>query len=110
MPHRLGVAALPVRRSCNRIIAYSPRGTYNATRRLHMNRITTDRIQKELTIKAPRSRVWRAIAEPLEFGAWFGVDMTGVEFKAHQPVQGKMTYPGYEGLPFKMEIDRIEPE
>ncbi|HEX3245541.1 MAG TPA: SRPBCC family protein [Chloroflexota bacterium] len=75
-----------------------------------MSQVVTDRIEKEIVIKAPRSRVWRAIAEPLEFGAWFRVDMSGVEFRAGQPVQGKMTYPGYEGMPFEMEIDRIEPE
>jgi uncharacterized protein YndB with AHSA1/START domain len=75
-----------------------------------MSHVVTDRIEKELVIKAPRSRVWRSIAEPLEFGAWFRVDMSGVEFRPGQPVQGKMTYPGYEGMPFEMEIDRIEPE
>jgi uncharacterized protein YndB with AHSA1/START domain len=75
-----------------------------------MSQLTTDRIQKEILIKAPRPRVWRAISEPLEFGAWFKVDMSGAEFRPGQPVQGKMTYPGYEGMPFEMEIDRIEAE
>src|SRR6266700_1259987 len=71
---------------------------------------TTDRIEKEIVLKAPRSRVWKAISDPREFGTWFKVDMTGVSFEAGQPVHAKMTYPGYEGMPFKMVIDRIEPE
>jgi uncharacterized protein YndB with AHSA1/START domain len=36
--------------------------------------------------------------------------MSGVEFRAGQPVHAKMTYPGHEGKPFEMVIDRIEPE
>ena len=74
-----------------------------------MNTVT-DRIEKEILIEAPRARVWRAISNPQDFGAWFKVDMSGVEFRPGQPVQAKMTYPGYEGMPFEMVIDRIEPE
>ena len=70
----------------------------------------TDRIEKEIVIKAPVAHVWRAISEPREFGAWFQVDMSDVEFSAGQPVHAKMTYPGYEGAPFEMLIERIEPE
>ncbi|MGE0788069.1 MAG: SRPBCC family protein [Sandaracinaceae bacterium] len=33
---------------------------------------STDRIEKEVTLRAPRSRVWRAIADSTEFGKWFG--------------------------------------
>src|SRR5437773_11305615 len=75
-----------------------------------MSTQTTDRIEKEIVLKAARSRVWQAISDPRQFGDWFQVDMTGVEFRAGQPVHAKMTYPGYEGMPFEMVIDRIEPE
>jgi uncharacterized protein YndB with AHSA1/START domain len=74
-----------------------------------MDTTTTDRITKEIILKAPRARVWKAISDPQEFGAWFKVDMTGVKFEAGQPVHATMTYPGYEGMPFEMVIDRIEP-
>ena len=33
---------------------------------------TTDRIEKRVTLRAPVSRVWRAIADAKEFGQWFG--------------------------------------
>src|SRR6058998_1447688 len=79
-------------------------------RRLHMTAQTTDRIEKTIVLKAPRSRVWRAISEPREFGDWFKVDMSGVEFRAGEPVHAKMTYPGHEGMPFEMVIERIEPQ
>jgi uncharacterized protein YndB with AHSA1/START domain len=74
-----------------------------------MNETTTDRITKEIILKAPRAHVWKAISDPQEFGAWFKVDMSGVKFEPGQPVHAKMTYPGYEGMPFEMVIDRIEP-
>ena len=64
-----------------------------------MDTTTTDAIRKDIVLKAPRERVWKAISEPAEFGAWFGVDMTGVTFTAGRPAVGKMTYPGYEDIP-----------
>ena len=70
-----------------------------------MNTTTTDRIRKEIVLLAPRSRVWKAISDPMEFGAWFKVDMSGVTFEAGKPVTARMTYPGYEGMPFEMVID-----
>ena len=75
-----------------------------------MSTSTTDRIQKEILLKAPRSRVWKAISDPNEFGNWFKVDMSGVTFEAGKPVHASMTYPGYEGMPFEMVIDRMESE
>ena len=32
----------------------------------------TDRIAKTITLRAKRSRIWRALTTPQEFGAWFG--------------------------------------
>lgn len=37
----------------------------------------TDRIEKQIVLEAPRSRVWRAITSPEEFGRWFGADVRG---------------------------------
>jgi len=75
-----------------------------------MDTITADRIKKGIVLKAPSSRVWKAISDPAEFGTWFKVDMSGLTFEPGKPVQAKMTYPGYEGMPFEMVVDRIEPE
>ncbi len=38
---------------------------------------STDRIEKSITIQAPRSRVWRALADAGEFGKWFGANLQG---------------------------------
>lgn len=75
-----------------------------------MTATTTDRIEKEIVLKAPLSRVWRAISEAEQFGAWFKADMTGVKFEPGKRAIGKMTYPGFEGHPFEIVVDRIEPE
>ena len=71
---------------------------------------STDRIERKILLKAPRSRVWRALSDAAEFGAWFGVDFRGKAFVAGKPVQGKVTYPGYEHVLMEVQIERIEPE
>lgn len=37
----------------------------------------TDRIQKQVTLKAPVSRVWQAIADAKQFSRWFGFTLEG---------------------------------
>src|ERR1700736_6260981 len=69
----------------------------------------TDRIEKKVFLSAPRSRVWRAIANAEEFGAWFGVKLKGT-FQQGTPIHGKITHPGYEHLTMEMQVERIEPE
>jgi uncharacterized protein YndB with AHSA1/START domain len=74
-----------------------------------MNTSTTDRIEKKAVLQAPRSRVWRAIADPGEFGAWFQVKVEG-QFEPGAHVKGVMTMPGMEGDPWEIVVDRMEPE
>jgi len=73
------------------------------------NMTNTDRIEKKVILRAPRSRVWRAIATAEEFGAWFGVKLEG-PFAEGATVRGKITHPGYEHLTMEMLVERIEPE
>jgi len=37
----------------------------------------TDRIEKSIAIAAPVERVWRALTDHEEFGAWFRVQLEG---------------------------------
>jgi uncharacterized protein YndB with AHSA1/START domain len=69
----------------------------------------TDRIEKTVVLRAPRSRVWRAIANAEEFGTWFRVKLEGV-FAEGTTIRGKILHPGYEHVTMEMLIDRIEPE
>ena len=71
---------------------------------------STDRIEREILLKASPARVWRALSNAEEFGNWFGVALKGKSFAAGQRVQGQITYPGYEHLVFDVMIVRMEPE
>jgi uncharacterized protein YndB with AHSA1/START domain len=39
--------------------------------------MSTDRIEKQVVLRAPLDRVWRAISDAGEFGRWFGVRFDG---------------------------------
>lgn len=78
-----------------------------------------DRIQKSILLKAPRDRVWRAIADSGEFGAWFGVAVEGkfvpggkliatIAPTKVDPEVAKLQEP-YAGTAFEITVDRIEP-
>jgi uncharacterized protein YndB with AHSA1/START domain len=49
-----------------------------------------DRIEKEVLLKAPLERVWRAISDADEFGQWFGARFDG-PFAAGTSVTGTIT-------------------
>ena len=68
-----------------------------------------DRIEKQILLRAPRSRVWRALTEAAQFGAWFGVQLEGA-LVARGSVKGRITSPGYEHLTVELQVQQIEPE
>ena len=68
----------------------------------------SDRIEKRVTLRAPRSRVWRAIASADEFSKWFGVSLEG-SFAEGQAIRGKISYRGQQ-LTLEMFVERIQPE
>jgi uncharacterized protein YndB with AHSA1/START domain len=67
------------------------------------------RIERSVWIRAPRTRVWRAITNVAEFSAWFRVTAEG-EFAPGARVRMTSTHPGYEGISFFIEIADVEPE
>jgi uncharacterized protein YndB with AHSA1/START domain len=69
----------------------------------------TDTIQRTVVLRAPRSRVWRALTEAREFGTWFGVNVDGV-FKPGARMRGNIVHKGYEHVVWDITIDRMEPE
>jgi uncharacterized protein YndB with AHSA1/START domain len=69
----------------------------------------TDRIERSVVVRAPRSRVWRALTDPEEFGTWFGVKVEGA-FAPGARVRGAITHPGYEHVIWDITIERMEPE
>lgn len=82
--------------------------------------MSTDRIEKKILLRAPRKRVWRALSDSTEFGTWFGMKFDG-PFTPGARVRGTIVgttvdadvakaQKEYEGLPFEITVDRIEPE
>ena len=69
----------------------------------------SDRIEKTIELEAPVSRVWRALTDFQEFGAWFRVRLDG-PFIPGQISRGQITYPGYEHLRLEVVVERMEPE
>jgi uncharacterized protein YndB with AHSA1/START domain len=68
-----------------------------------------NRIEKRIELRAPLSRVWRALTDYQEFGKWFGVRIEG-PFLAGKPAQGQITIPGYEHIRWQAIVQKIEPE
>ncbi|HEX8985911.1 MAG TPA: SRPBCC family protein [Bryobacteraceae bacterium] len=82
--------------------------------------MNTDRIQKQILLRAPLKRVWRALAGSTEFGAWFGMKfdspftpgacMRGVIVPTTVDAEVARAQKPYEGIPFEIAIERMEPE
>ena len=68
-----------------------------------------DRIEKRIELKAPVSRVWRALTDYREFGEWFRVALEG-PFVPGKQVRGRITWPGAEHLIMTATVQRMEPE
>jgi len=69
----------------------------------------SDRIEKRIELKAPISRVWRALTDYHEFGEWFRVKLDG-PFVEGQVSRGQMTYPGSEHVKWEAVVKKMEPE
>lgn len=68
-----------------------------------------DRIEKRIELMAPVSRVWRALTDYREFGAWFRVKIDG-PFVPGQASRGQITYPGYEHVRWEAIVQEMETE
>ena len=70
---------------------------------------STDRIEKQIVLDAPRSRVWRALTDVRQFNQWFGVNLEQ-PFKAGQKSSGRITIPKYEHILMEAWVEKVEPE
>lgn len=68
-----------------------------------------DRIEKTVELNATVARVWRALTDVKEFGAWFRVDLNG-SFMVGEKVEGQVTYPGHEHMKFEATVEAMEPQ
>jgi uncharacterized protein YndB with AHSA1/START domain len=70
--------------------------------------MSSDRIEKQAILKAPVARVWSAISDAKQFGAWFRLALEG-EFREGETIRGRITHPGYEHLTAELFVERIDP-
>ena len=68
-----------------------------------------NQIEKKIELKAPVSRVWRALTDYHEFGEWFKVKLEGA-FVPGQVSRGQITYPGYEHITWEARVEKLERE
>src|SRR5262245_5891986 len=68
-----------------------------------------DLVEKQIELKAPVARVWRALTDHREFGEWFRVKIDR-PFAVGEVSRGHITYPGYEYLKWEATIQKMEPE
>lgn len=70
---------------------------------------STDRIEKEVILNSPRSRVWRALTDVTQFNTWFGVSLTE-PFTPGAEVSGKLNIRNYDHLTMTIWIETMEAE
>ncbi len=81
--------------------------------------MNTDRIEKKILLRAPRPRVWRALSDSAEFGAWFGIRfdkpfepgarMQGVIVGTTVNAEVAKAQKEHEGIAFEITIEKMEP-
>jgi uncharacterized protein YndB with AHSA1/START domain len=69
----------------------------------------TDRIERQVLLKAPLKRVWRTVTNSAEFGEWFRVKLTD-PFTPGKSISGPVLHPGYEHLTWTVTVEKMEPE
>ena len=68
----------------------------------------TDKIERQIELKAPIGRVWQALTDHRQFGEWFRVALEG-PFVAGQVARGRITHKGYEHVVWQARVVAIEP-
>jgi uncharacterized protein YndB with AHSA1/START domain len=82
--------------------------------------MNSDRIEKNILLRAPLARVWRALTDSAEFGTWFGVKFDGPftpGARMHGTIVGTTVDPevakaqsAHKDVPFEITIEQMVPE
>lgn len=71
---------------------------------------STDKIEKTIDLKAPVEKVWKALTDYKEFGAWFRVNLDG-PFVVGETATGRMSigsHCGHDDLKWNAVIKRMD--
>ncbi len=69
----------------------------------------SDFIEKQIELKAPQSRVWQALTDYRQFGAWFRVELEG-PFIEGKTTRGRNSSCGNEKMIMEFSVRKIEAE
>src|ERR1700733_7600639 len=70
-----------------------------------------NQIQRSTFIRAPRSRVWRALTDISEFCRWFSAETAEPAFRPGAHIKMASTYPGpYYKKEFSLYVEEMVPE
>ncbi len=67
------------------------------------------RIERQIEIAAPISKVWKSLVDHKAFGIWFKARVDQ-PFEEGKVSTGQMTYPGYEHYKWFSVTEKIQPE
>lgn len=70
---------------------------------------STDSIERQITLDAPRLRVWRALTDVERFNSWFGVSLVA-PFAPGAEISGQISIRNYEHVTMTIWIETMEPE
>lgn len=66
-------------------------------------------IERQIALKAPLSRVWRALTDYQEFSEWFRVKLEK-PFMPGEATGGPILHPGFEHMRLELLVKEIRPE
>ena len=69
--------------------------------------MSENRIEKQIELKSPPARVWKALTDHKEFGQWFGCVFEG-PFAVGKSVPGTLNFPGFEHLQWAVDVKVME--
>jgi uncharacterized protein YndB with AHSA1/START domain len=70
-----------------------------------------NQIQRSTLIRAPRSRVWRALTDIGEFCRWFSAETEEPAFRPGAHIKLRSTHPGpYYKMEFAVDVEEMIPE
>jgi uncharacterized protein YndB with AHSA1/START domain len=68
---------------------------------------STDRIERDVLVSAPRERVWAAVGDSAEFGTWFKCVFDG-PFEPGATLTATLHEPGWEGTEFPVFVEGVD--
>lgn len=67
------------------------------------------KIEKQIELNAPITRVWDALTDYRQFGEWFKV-ILDENFIPGQVSKGKLNFPGFDNIAFEITVKKMDQE